>query len=165
MWVLVMLTYLCTYVMQCNIVNFIQTIFTVVILLCQMYPCCIQVLELMCWCWSELPNYRPDFSTVINVLKTDMFTRLLQSFQLTENEEQVTTSCIRYVQPRMLSSTSSSPDSSSSFVFSSNVSRNSNSTSEDSGIQVWYGTDAGKYGIVQFQNSGINKHEVSVHIQ
>jgi len=127
-----------------------------------MYPSCLQVLELMCWCWSELPNYRPDFSTVLRVLKTDKFTRLLQSFQLTKNEEQVTTSCIRYVQPRMFSSTSSSFDPTSS-VFSSYVSRNTTTgISDDLGIQVWYGTDAGKYGIIQFQNGGINKHEVYI---
>lgn len=126
-----------------------------------MCPSCIQLYELMCWCWSDLPNHRPDFTVILGVLKTDMFTRLLASFPLTGNREEVTASCIRQFRARRTTASSivNRDPSMSIAMISSLISFKSVMNADDFGTQVWYGTDFGKYGIVQFQNNGIT-HEV-----
>ena len=120
----------------------------------------IQIFELMCWCWSEIPCYRPDFPTIIKALKTDMFTHLLASFPLIGNEEEVTTSCIRIFRKRKSSSTINVDLSLASMGVSCLLPSKSTMGGEEFGTQVWYGTEFGKYGVIQFQNSGIT-HEVN----
>lgn len=108
-----------------------------------------------------MPNYRPDFTTILEVLKTDMFTHLLASFPLVGNEEQVTTSCIRLCSSRrrsLPSGISCSVDTSSASVGLTSLFPSKSTVGGDD-TQVWYGTDLGKYGVIQFQNSGIT-HEV-----
>ena len=129
--------------------------------------------ELMCWCWSERPGHRPDFSTILDTLKSDMFSHLLASFPLLRAEEEVTTSCMRLCRTRR-GSTSASLSSNSTSLTHSTILDQSLSTlgissliygksgtlgGEETVTQVWYGTEFGKYGMIQFQNSGI-LHEV-----
>ncbi len=126
-----------------------------------MQPSNIQVFELMCWCWSDLPIYRPDFNTILSVLKTDVFTRLLASFPLTGNKEEVTTSCLNQIKsPRITSSSTANIEPSISLSIVSNSI--SSKTSDGFRTQIWYGTDFGKYGIVNFQNNVIT-HEVNFY--
>lgn len=121
--------------------------------------------ELMCWCWSDRPNHRPDFSTVLSVLKSDMFTHLLASFPINKSEEEVTTSCMRLSRTKRVSGSlsynSMADQSMSSLGVMSLVYGKSALAGEECATQVWYGTELGKYGMIQFQATGII-HEVCV---
>lgn len=116
--------------------------------------------ELMCWCWSDRPNHRPDFATVLAILNSDAFTHLLASFPICKSEEQIVTSCLRLARNRRMSG---------SLTFSSTVVDQSMSSlgvmnlvygkgggvaGDECATQVWYGTDHGMYGMVQFQTTG-----------
>ena len=121
----------------------------------------------MCWCWSDRPRHRPDFNTVLDILKTDMFTHLLASFPLLSNEEEVTTSCVRLCRGRRLSqigsllSHSTMMDQSvASLGVMSLVNGRTAAGGNETCTQVWYGTEFGKFGVIQFQSLGIT-HEVS----
>ena len=116
--------------------------------------------ELMCWCWSEKPTQRPNFPTILEILKQDDFTQLLASFPLIGNEEVITTSCVRLYRRRLsnpnLLSHSMMVDQSLASVGVMNLVYGNSSVSgnEEFTTQVWYGTEFGKIGVFQFQRNG-----------
>ena len=128
--------------------------------------------ELMCWCWSDLPNHRPSFTIILNILKSDMFIHLLASFSVLKEDEEVTTSCIRLMRTRRssgsvsLSHSTMMDQSLASLGIMSLVYGKPSSGGYAGGgeyaTQVWYGTQFGKYGVIQFQNNGII-HEVCTY--
>ena len=123
--------------------------------------------ELMCWCWSDRPNSRPDFSAILSILKSDMFTHLLASFIVQKSEEEFTTSCMRLSRSRRVSGSltySTAVDASlASLGVMSLVYGKSGFAGEEYATQVWYGTEFGKFGMVQFQTTG-TIHEVCNYV-
>ena len=115
-------------------------------------PPALQMHELMCWCWSEKPQHRPLFSEIKEIIKSSMFIQLLDATSLTTNKDTFTTACVHsYKQPNTRarhpedSITSLLPSPSPSIV-----SILAASTEEEGILQVWYGTEKGKLGFIQF---------------
>lgn len=117
------------------------------------------MLELMCWCWSELPQHRPNFKEVLEVLRDDTLTQLISAIPITEGGEEVTTACTRLVEKKA--------DRQSTFVYGSldissplssppllpqfpQVSVPQNRTC----LEVWHGTDGGDVKILQYLLAG-----------
>lgn len=120
----------------------------------------------MCWCWSERSNHRPDFTKILHVLKSDTFTHLLASFSLLNVEEEVSGSCVRLYRQCRRSVTATLGHSTvvdqslSSLGVMSLLNSKSSYMGEEFATQVWYGTESGKFGMIQFNNSGAI-HDVS----
>lgn len=119
----------------------------------------------MCWCWSDRPNHRPSFNTILSILHQDTFFHLLASYPMLKEEEDVTSSCMRLFKSRRISSVGSLSHSMmvdqslASLGVMNLVHGKSSLSSGEIATQIWYGTEFGKYGMIQFQNSGVT-HEV-----
>ena len=111
--------------------------------------------------------HRPDFSVILNILKSGIFMNLLAAFPLLDNKEVITASCMRTFYGQKFSgsvthSHSTMLDQSlASLGVTSLIYGKSAAYGEESTTQVWYGTEFGKCGVVQFQNTGIT-HEVYI---
>ncbi len=138
----------------------------------QLHPRSLQMFELMCWCWSDLPQHRPTFDQILDTLKTDTFTSLLAATSLTKDGDEVTAASIHSTYARRSSITSFQSRSVTS-MFASNNGVDFSLTHTDAlnlivggpgeelTTQVWYGTDRGNVGVIQFQRGGVIK-DVSV---
>ncbi len=133
----------------------------------QYHPQSLQLYELMCWCWSDKPQHRPTFDEILKIIKTDSFTHLLEATPISRDHDDITAACIN---------TSLRSNSFSSFQtmsvgagmgtrsdttlsyhsVMSMLSTGNNSPREDTTIQVWYGTQHGKCGVVNFHKSTTN---------
>ena len=130
----------------------------------QLRPHSLYMFELMCWCWSDLPQHRPKFDQILTVLRTDTFTTLLAATSITQDNDEVTAATVITTRARRSSVTSFHGRSSASY-FASDLSY-TNALSlvvggaghgEELTTQVWYGTERGSCGVVQFQRGGVVK--------
>ena len=120
----------------------------------------------MCWCWSEKPQHRPDFQEILGVLRTDTFTHLLADTPVSKISDDVTAACIRKTKaaPRKRSSSSYQAKTCSSVQESLSLNSllgsgatsllHSTTMGEETVVEVWYGTQDGSLGLVQYQQSG-----------
>ncbi len=121
--------------------------------------------ELMCWCWSELPQHRPEFDQILSILRTDTFTTLLAATSITQDNDEVTAATTLTTHARR-SSVGSFHSRSSASVFGGGDFSYTDALrlvvggagqGEELTTQVWYGTEKGNCGIVQFQRGGVVK--------
>ena len=132
--------------------------------LTQLHPQSLQLHDLMCWCWSDKPQYRPTFNEILNIIKTDTFTHLLEATPISKDLNDVTAACITSSVSRahslstsMEGSMSVIPKSTYSTALQQLLLAGENSSSKgDVSVQVWYGTKEGKCGIVNFHKSITN---------
>lgn len=112
----------------------------------------------MCWCWSDLPQDRPDFSQILEVLRSESFTNLLAAAELFHcKSNQVTAMHINSVlAPRLKRTAQKDLELASLSWLMSLVQGKSQSAQRrgETAVQVIYGTDKGRCEMVQFQNSG-----------
>ena len=132
----------------------------------QYRPTSLQMFELMCWCWSEKPHHRPNFPEILQVLRTDTFTRLLVATPTSKDEKDITAACLRTTMApvRRRSTTTSnfhcrtnmmSLVNDVSLPYFNTVSPLScSSLTEEMCVEVWYGMEDGSLGVVQYQHSG-----------
>ena len=103
----------------------------------------------MCWCWSEHPMHRPTFTQILSILKADSFTNLLATAEVIRPSQlgiNVTAVCVHAVTALE-----------TNFQGSAGISDPSLSTlmkTFKSGLQVFYGTNNGQCGMLQFQSTG-----------
>ena len=119
----------------------------------------------MCWCWSEKPQCRPNFQEILEVVRTDTFNYLLAANPISKSNDEVRAACIRTTKAasRKRSTSSNhgkSPSNSSlsqecSFPSSGVMSLlHCTTLGEETAVEVWYGTEKGSLGLVQYQQSG-----------
>ena len=137
----------------------------------QLRPHSLHMFELMCWCWSDLPQHRPNFEQILSILKCDSFTSLLAATSLTRESNDITAASLHTICTRRNSITnyhSRSVANSSiyaggpmnidlSMTYSNVVSLMTGTVGEELTTQVWYGTESGACGVVQFQRGGTIK--------
>ena len=139
----------------------------------QLHPQSLQLYELMCWCWSDKPQHRPTFDEILKLIKTDSFSHLLEATPVTRDHDDITAACINCSsKPNTMSAfhtMSVSPgmgtrsDTTLSYhTVMSMLSTSSSSPQEDTNIQVWYGTEHGKCGVVNFHKSTTNLVRTSI---
>ncbi len=108
----------------------------------------------MCWCWSEKPNSRPTFPQIKEIIKGSMFTYLFGASPLTTNNDNFTAICTHtYTQPANYTQQHQPHDESLVSPSPSVVSLLAASIIEDNNTRVWYGTEKGTLGYVQFMSS------------
>ena len=134
--------------------------------------------ELMCWCWSDIPQHRPDFDQILQILKTDTFTHLLAATSITKDNNEITAASLHTVAVRRTSMSSFYTKSSANSIFGmitqsvgSGMEMSASYTGvmsliygnvtggqgEESANQVWYGTDTGRCGIIKFEKCRTDK--------
>ena len=128
----------------------------------------------MCWCWSDKPQHRPKFDEILKVVKTDSFTHLLEATPISRDNDDITAACINCsLKPNTMSmfhstSVESGLGTRSDTTLSyhsvmSMLSTGNTSPREDTTIQVWYGTEHGKCGVVNFHKSTTNHVSIVVY--
>ena len=105
----------------------------------------------MCWCWSEKSKCRPTFTQIKKILNSSTFTYLFGAAPLTTNDNYTAVCMHTYTQPTM--SHQHQPDDSMVSPSPSVVNLLAASIIEDNSTRVWYGTEKGKLGYVQFMSS------------
>ena len=126
----------------------------------QLLPHSVFIMELMCWCWSDLPQHRPNFSQILQVLRSETFTNLVASAQAMESNTQITAACLHNVIANPIkNSTQKAMCPSIARIMS--VIHGKSSHENETALQVWYGTENGRCEMMQFQPSGTIK---KVHI-
>ena len=126
----------------------------------QYYPTSLQMFELMCWCWSDKPQHRPNVKEIIEILSTDTFTQLLSSSPVTQNNIEVTAACLRVTAvPRRRSSVISIGRRSTSGSIGDISAPYSclfghSALGEETCATIWYGTEDGTLSMVQYQPNG-----------
>lgn len=106
----------------------------------------------MCWCWSTSPKHRPNFTQIKEIISTDTFTQLLDSNELVNDS--FTTASLhvfkqQYLRRRyqednlLLKHSSASPSPSVLHMLAA-------STEEEETTKVYYGTERGRVGTIQF---------------
>ena len=122
----------------------------------QLQPHSISIIDLMCWCWSDLPQDRPDFTQILEALKSEAFTNLLASADVfnSKSGQQITASCVNsIITPKLKISEPREPQLTSLARLMSLVHGRATRRGEPA-MQVIYGTDCGQCEVIQFQSSG-----------
>ena len=112
----------------------------------QLHPQSLQLYELMCWCWSDKPQHRPTFEQILDTVKRDSFTHLLEAIPVTVSDKKnmVTAACIT-------SSHHHSTTSLSSLSLTQNFNfPYSTVTKIISTVEIWFGTKIGSCGVIRF---------------
>ena len=128
-------------------------------------PAAIQMQELMCWCWSDRPQHRPTFCEIHSALDSAAFLHLLGVSRLFTDQDKFKTACTHVFQQQVKRNHLSEENAvrkRESAMPSAAVVNLLSQVSADEGytLQVWYGTERGKIGMVQF-SSGETNCEVS----
>ena len=124
-----------------------------VIIVPQLHPQSLQLFELMCWCWSDKPQHRPTFRQILQVIKADSFTHLLEATPMTagSRKNQVTAACLKSVNiSTPQSNTSRAVPAIREDGFTMTYSTASKVLSP---TEVWYGTRCGSCGVICFHQS------------
>jgi hypothetical protein len=113
----------------------------------------------MYWCWSDLPQERPNFTQILTILKDVSFTNLIATTKVlepTKKGEQITAACLdTVIAERIKDITKRELCPSMSRLMSLMESRAS--WQGEHGMQLFYGTDQGVCGMMQFQATGTVK--------
>ena len=120
-----------------------------------------------------MPQHRPGFDQILQILKTDTFTHLLAATSITKDNNEITAASLHAVAVRRNSMSSFYSKSNTSIMAMITQSVGSgmemsasytgvmsliygNATGgqgEETANQVWYGTDTGQCGIIKFEKS------------
>lgn len=106
----------------------------------------------MCWCWCDLPQHRPNFTQILGVLKDVSFTNLVASevvFESTKSGQQITDTVIA---ERINDSVQRDLCPTVSRLMS--LVQTKTSWQGEHAVQMFYGTDHGLCGMMQFQSTG-----------
>ena len=152
----------CVYTFRINMFAFLSIQFSFslsssLFLFLQDRPAALQMFELMCWCWSDKPQHRPDFTQISSTIASSTFTRLLGASQIMERDN-FTCVCLHTFTPQIpyvrssedqltgsLKRASATPSPAILSLFVEAAAHD-----EESVLQVWYGTKQGQLGYVQF---------------
>lgn len=110
----------------------------------------------MCWCWSDLPQHRPNFTQILKILRNKSFTNLLATAEVQEpasTSRPITAACVTTViAPKVKSITSREVYPSMSRLMS--LVQFKASDRGEPALQVFYGTENGHCEMMQFQSTG-----------
>lgn len=110
--------------------------------------------ELMCWCWSERPAFRPTFTQIKNIIKNDTFTHLIGSAALPNDDDVYTTVSVQTYNLKNSSQGNENDLDSSSVAPSPSVANLlAASIVQEHITRVWYGTKQGRLGYIKFPSS------------
>ena len=115
----------------------------------QMWPNSIQMLELMCWCWSEKPHHRPTFQQVLSVLRSDSSTSLVGGTPVSKDNHDIHSACVKSVQIPVRrtsaygSSVLSHANSSCCQRMSDLLPTSHSGVGMETAVEVWYATFSG----------------------
>ena len=128
-------------------------------------PPALQMYELMCWCWSERPQDRPTFTQIKQLLESSAFTRLFGATNPVTRDDSFTAACVHTHKQQPITTTTVSTTQQQTSE-DDKLSRPSPSPSvvsllaasvmEDTTTKVWYGTEKGRLGYVQFTSQESN---------
>lgn len=111
--------------------------------------------ELMCWCWSNNPQHRPDFTQIKSIISSTACSQLLDAKRLTLEDNRITVAAMHtFRQPfsrrRQQKDEPISEKPSIASPSASVLSVLAASSDEDELLTVFYGTSIGKVGMVRF---------------
>ena len=121
-----------------------------------MQPWSISIVDLMCWCWSDLPHDRPNFTQIIQILRTESFTNLLATSEIMSSKKghQITAAYLNTILVAPLKDTAASEVCPSVHRLMSLVKSKSQKKGELA-MQIVYGTESGDCEVVQYQATGV----------
>ncbi len=129
-------------------------------------PNSVSIADLMCWCWSDSPQHRPNFTQILTTLRKEAFTNLLATAEMLESDRsrrQITASCMGMVMDRHIKSSILKDMHPSMCQMMSRV-QSMKSLKGENAMQVFYGTDSGQCGMIQFQSTGTIKKVMYVYM-
>ena len=129
-----------------------------------MQPWSISFVDLMCWCWSDLPQDRPNFTQIIQTLKLESFTNLLAATEILSSKpghQQITASCLNTVLTTPLKDTTASKEECSSLLRLMSLVKGKSRRKGELAMQLVCGTGNGECEVVQYQATGILKKVLS----
>lgn len=123
----------------------------------QLHPRSVRIGELMCWCWCDLPQERPNFTQILGILQDICFTNLIATAEVlepTKKREQITTACLDTVIAERIKVQKEMFPSMSQMM---SLMQSKGSWQGEHAMQMFYGTDYGQCGMMQFQETGTVK--------
>ena len=112
----------------------------------------------MCWCWSDLPHHRPNFTQILEALRSESFTNLLATAEVlgSKSGHQITAACVNAVMaPKLKNAVQSDWHPSMSRLMS--LVHGKSSRRGELAMQVIFGTEKGQCEVIQFQATGTTK--------
>lgn len=131
-----------------------------------MQPRCISIVDLMCWCWSDLPQDRPNFTQIIQILRTESFTNLLATSKIMSSKKghQITASCQNTILVAPLNDTAASESEvCPSMCRLMSLVKGKSQKKRELAMQIVYGTESGDCEVVQYQATGILRKVRTIH--
>lgn len=145
--------------LKCNVYVLLSHYSYAILSYTQLQPHSIFITDLMCWCWSDLPQDRPNFTQILEALKSEAFTNLLAAAEVLDSKSgnQITAVCFNSVIAPMLKTSIRKELQLTSLSRLMSLVHGRSTRRGEPAMQVIYGTDKGHCEVLQFQSSGATR--------